>query len=51
MQNLQLEPNEYELIRYPQNGVCLYKCGVERCLLEVHAPPHKEALFGSAGGR
>ena len=51
MENLQLEPSEYELIRYPQRGVCLYKCGNERYLLEVHAPPHKEALFGTAGGR
>ena len=51
MNNLQLEPNEYELIRYPQNGVCLYKCGVERFLLEVHAPEYKAALFGKAGGR
>ena len=51
MQNLQLEQSEYELIRYPQNGVCLYKCGVERFLLEVHAPEYKAALFGSAGGR
>ena len=51
MNNLQLEQSEYELIRYPQNGVCLYKCGIERFLLEVHAPEHKAALFGSAGGR
>jgi hypothetical protein len=51
MQNLQLEESEYELIRYPQNGVCLYKCGVERFLLEVHAPEYKQALFGAAGGR
>ena len=51
MENLQLELSEYELIRYPQRGVCLYKCGNERYLLEVHAPPHKEALFGTAGGR
>lgn len=48
---LQLKNSEYELIRYPQRGVCLYKCGVERYLLEVHAPPHKEKLFGKAGGR
>ena len=48
---LQLKNSEYELIRYPQRGVCLYKCGVERYLLEVHAPPHKEKLFGTAGGR
>lgn len=51
MNNLQLEPSEYELIRYPQNGVCLYKCGAERFLLEVHAPDYKRALYGSAGGR
>lgn len=51
MQNLQLEESEYELIRFPQNGVCLYKCGVERFLLEVHAPEYKRALFGTAGGR
>ena len=51
MDNLQLEPSEFELIRYPQRGVCLYKCGNERYLLEVHAPPYKERLFGKAGGR
>mgnify|MGYP003005411071 CR=1 FL=1 len=51
MDNLQLEPAEFELIRYPQRGVCLYRCGNERYLLEVHAPPHKEKLFGKAGGR
>ncbi len=51
MENLQLEGSEYELIRYPQRGVCLYKCGNERYLLEVHAPDYKEKLFGKAGGR
>ena len=51
MDMLQLEESEYDLIRYPQRGVCLYKCGNERYLLEVHAPPHKETLFGTAGGR
>lgn len=49
--SLQLEKSEYDLIRYPQRGVCLYKCGTERYLLEVHAPEYKEALFGKAGGR
>lgn len=48
---LQLEPSEFSLIRYPQRGVCLYKCGNERYCLCVHAPEHKEKLFGSAGGR
>lgn len=51
MDMLQLEESEYDLIRYPQQGVCLYKCGNERYLLEVSAPPYKEALFGTAGGR
>ena len=48
---LQLENSEYSLVRYPQRGVCLYKCGNERYCLCVTAPPHKAALFGSAGGR
>jgi len=51
MDNLQLEESEFELIRYPQRGVCLYKCGNERYLLEVHAPEYKRKLFGEAGGR
>ena len=48
---LQLEQSEYSLIRYPQRGVCLYKCGNERYNLMVQAPEYKEKLFGSAGGR
>jgi len=48
---LQLEESEYNLIKYPQRGVCLYKCGNERYNLMVHAPEHKEKLFGKAGGR
>ena len=51
MENLQLEASEFELIRFPQKGVCLYKCGNERYLLEVKAPEHKAKLFGEAGGR
>ena len=51
MDNLQLEESEFELIRYPQRGVCLYKCGSERYLLEVHAPDYKKELFGKKGGR
>ena len=51
MDLLQLEPEEYELIRQSQRGICLYKCGNERYLLEVHAPSYKEKLFGAAGGR
>jgi len=48
---LQLEKSEFELIRYPQRGVCLYKCGNERYNLMVIAPDYKERLFGQAGGR
>ncbi len=48
---LQLEESEFNLIRYPQRGVCLYKCGNERYCLCVHAPEHKSVLFGKAGGR
>ena len=51
MDNLQLEENEFKLIRHPERGVCLYKCGNERYLLEVHAPEYKKKLFGNAGGR
>ncbi|WP_097004015.1 VirB4 family type IV secretion system protein [Lacrimispora amygdalina] len=51
MDTLQLERSEFELIRYPQQGVCLYKCGNERYNLMVHAPEHKAKLFGNAGGR
>ena len=50
MDLLQLEPEEYELIRQPQRGFCLYKCGNERYHLRVIAPPYKAALFGTAGG-
>lgn len=51
MDTLQLEESEYNLIKFPQRGVCLYKCGNERYNLEVHAPTYKEKLFGKAGGR
>mgnify|MGYP004486801847 FL=1 len=51
MDMLQLEEAEYDLIKIPQKGVCLYKCGNERYLLEVVAPEYKKKLFGTAGGR
>ena len=51
MDNLQLEESEYALIRDPQRGSCLYKCGNERYLLQVQAPEYKQAIFGTAGGR
>lgn len=51
MDALQVEPSEFELIRYPERGTCLYRCGSERYLLQVIAPDYKSALFGKAGGR
>ena len=51
MDALQIEPSEFELIKYPERGTCLYRCGNERYLLQVTAPEYKSAIFGSAGGR
>ena len=51
MDALQVEPSEFELIRYPERGSCLYRCGNERYLLQVIAPDYKAALFGAAGGK
>ena len=51
MDALQVEDAEYELIRYPERGTCLYRCGNERYLLQVIAPDYKAELFGKAGGR
>ena len=51
MDALQVEGAEFELIKYPERGSCLYRCGNERYLLQVIAPDYKAALFGKAGGR
>jgi type IV secretory pathway VirB4 component len=51
MENLQLGPSQFDLIRYPHQGVCLYKCGNEVNHLEVIVPSYKGALFGKMGGR
>ncbi len=51
MDALQVEPSEFELIKYPERGTCLYRCGNERYLLQVIAPEYKSAIFGKAGGR
>lgn len=48
---VQLLKEEYILISHPERGVCLFRCGNERYLLQVHAPAFKERLFGKAGGR
>ena len=51
MDALQVEPSEFELIKYPERGTCLYRCGNERYLLQVIAPDYKAAIFGKADGR
>ena len=51
MDALQVEPSEFELIKHPERGTCLYRCGNERYLLQVIAPEYKAALFGKSGGR
>ena len=51
MDALQVEPSEFELIKYPERGTCLYRYGNERYLLQVIAPDYKSAMFGKAGGR
>ena len=51
MDALQVEPSEFELIKYPERGTYLYRCGNERYLLQVIAPDYKAAIFGKAGGR
>lgn len=48
---LSLPECEYDLIREPNQGFCLFKCGNERYHLHVIAPPYKSALFGNAGGQ
>ncbi len=51
MDALQVEPSEFELIKYPERGTCLFRCGNERYLLQVIAPDYKAKLFGKRGGR
>ena len=51
MDALQITSPEYRLIGRSERGTCLFRCGNERYLLQVHAPEHKAALFGKAGGR
>lgn len=50
MDHLQLTDSEYERVRSARKTNCLFKCGGERFLLEVHAPEYKAGLFGSGGG-
>lgn len=51
MDMLQLEDSEFDLIRFPHRGLCLYKCGNERYYLEVLTPPYKYEIFGTEGGQ
>ena len=51
MDALQLEESEFDLIKFPERGTCLFKCGNERYLLQVKAQDYKANLFGNAGGR
>lgn len=51
MDTLQVETSEFERIKNLGQGICLFRCGTERYLLEVNAPKHKSSLFGSAGGK
>lgn len=51
MESLQLLESEYSHISYSERGTCMFRCGNERYLLQVHAPDHKAKLFGKAGGR
>ena len=51
MDIMQLEPSEFDLIKYPERGTCLYRCGNERYLLQVISPDFKQKMFGKAGGR
>ena len=51
MDALQVEPSEFELIKYPERGTCLYRCGNERYLLQVKHPTTRlHCLERQAGG-
>jgi type IV secretory pathway VirB4 component len=51
MEAVQIEQSEFDLIKNPEKGTCLYKCGNERYLLQVKSPEYKSKLYGNAGGR
>ena len=48
---LRLDECLFDLISYPQKGVCVFRHGSEVYHLAVKAQKYKEELFGSAGGR
>ena len=47
---LNVPDSEWELIKNPRKGHCLFRSGNERYHLHVIAPEYKSALFGKAGG-
>ena len=48
---LKVTDSEFSLIRQPNRGQCLFKCGSERYLLKVEFARYKSDLFGDKGGR
>lgn len=48
---LRLDECLFDLISYPQKGVCVFRHGSEVYHLVVKAQKYKEELFGRAGGR
>ncbi len=51
IRTLQMEEAEFELIKFPERGTCLYRCGNERYLLQVEFPDFKTKMFGDRGGK
>lgn len=46
-----INESEYKIFEIPNQGHCLYMCGLERYHLHVIAPPFIVPLFGTAGGK
>lgn len=51
MSLLNINESEFNLIKSPQRGNCLFISGDSKYNLQVKAPKYKEVLFGKAGGR
>lgn len=49
-QALNVPDSEWNLIKAPHQGYCLFRSGNERYHLHVITPDYKAALFGKAGG-
>lgn len=50
-QALSIPDSEWELIKNPHRGHCLFRSGNERYHLHVKAPDYKVDLFGKVGGK